>query len=287
MTSATLERGGTSVTLPLADSASGSPLVSRDIGKPRLRLQGTGALDPRSIDQWSASMQYTLMVRFTDSDAYQDAITLCDLIKSNSDGTPLYLNVDLPEFDTDIMVAPAAAQEQAVNLLYAPGRRDWVEADIALTRVSATEGGGQQTASTPTDTGSGPIRLIGSNGSVSITQGVQVERQVGRPKSVVRAVPGNTATYPKLFDQQKAAYDAFELSFETVENAGPIAGTLVEMFTEPLGRGALTLDFNGLYGMGAVDVLPQGSGALRHQRVSGEEGTSAYPTISLRRVYQD
>lgn len=281
MATATLSRGNNSISIPLV-APGGNPLVSIDHGKPNLEIQPNGELDPRHMDNYSGLESYTILGRFTSSSAYQKAIDLADLIKSNSNGNELLLNVDMPEFDTDIKVAPAAGQEEALSIAYNPGQRDNVEVDLGLTRISETRSGHDQPASTPTATGSGPIQLTDGRTTVDLTAGITVERAVGRPKSVVRKHPSNQ--FPYHIDKHKMAYDSFELSFDVVQNTTTTVNKLAGMFNSKLRRNSLTLDFNGLYGLGAFNVVPQGSGALRHSRISGEQGTSLVPTVRLRRV---
>lgn len=281
MVNATLSRGSTSVDLPLV-ATGGNPLVAVDHGRPNLEVQTSGALDPRHSDFWSGTEQYTLLVRFTSSNAYNDAITLADLIKSNSNGTPLELSIPLPEFKNTIEVAPAAGQDESVSIVYNPGRRDWVEVDVALTRVSATFGGGDQPANTPKANGNGPITLSDGSNTVALERDITVSRGVGRPKSEIRRT--SSAKYPRYTDKHKAAYDGFELSLEFGDNTTTKVTNIRDMFNQSLKRDSLTLDFNGLYNMGAFNVVPDGSNALRTVRSSGEEGTVLLPTINLRRV---
>jgi len=281
MATATLSRAGTTVEIPLLANSSGVPLCGRDIGKPNLRIQETGSLDPRHVDQWSGLESYTITGRFIGSNAYSDAIALCDLLKSNSNGNQLTLNIDMPEYDTDIPVAPAAGQDEAVNIAYEPGRRNQVDVDLGLTRAD-TIAGGDQTATTPTASGSGPVELSFGNTTVALTEDITVSRSVGRPKSVIRRNP--SGRYPIHIDKFKTAYDYFEISAEFNSNTVSQVNDIVDMFSQQLGRNAITLDFNGLYGMGQISVVPDGSGALRHVRPSGQEGTGLLPTISLRRV---
>ena len=286
MATATLTRGSTTVELTLLESG-GSPVATVDHGKPTLVEHNTGALDPRTQDQFAGLTTYNLLGRFVTDTAYQDAIELADLIKSHSNGNDLLLNVDIPEFDTDIKVAPAVGQEQAVSMVYNPGRRDWVDVDIGLTRISeltAGSVGSDQLASTPTATGTGPVQLSYSGTTVDLTSDVTVERSVGRPQSDTQGqVPNN---YPIYQDKQKTAHESFELSLEFVTDAVSKVTQLKDMFNTKLGRTSFTLDFNGLYGLGSFNVVPDGSGALRHIRVAGEQGVTQVPTINLRRVYQ-
>jgi len=281
MATATLSRAGTTVEIPLLANSSGVPLCGRDIGKPNLKIQPTGSINPRHIDQWSGLESYTITGRFIGSSAYDDAITLCDLLKSGSNGNQLTLNIDMAEYDTDIPVAPAASQDEAVNIAYEPGRRNQVDVDLGLTRA-ITQSGPEQPANTPTASGSGPIQLSYRGTTVDLTEDVTVSRSVGRPKSVVRKA--SNSQYPNHYDKYKTAYDYFELSAEFNSNTVSQVNDIVDMFSQQLGRNAITLDFNGLYGMGQISVVPDGSGALRHVRPSGQEGTGLIPTIKLRRV---
>lgn len=282
MAKATLTRGSTTVELPLITNSSGTPLAIRSIGKPNLNIQPTGAIDPRHIDQWSGNEQYNLLGRFIDSNAYSDAIELADLIKSNSDGTELTLNINMSEFDSDIPVAPSAGQDQAVSISYLPGRRDEVHIDLGLTRIKETIAGSTQPASTPTASGSGPIQITDGTKTVDLVEGVEVTRNIGRPNSVVRR---STDQYPIHIDKHKTAADTFELSLQFTDNTVSQVNDLVDIFNSQLGRDSLTLSFNGLYGLGDFSVVPSGSEALRAVRSSGEQGTNLVPSINLRRVY--
>jgi hypothetical protein len=285
MAIATIRRAnGPSIDLPLVEEG-GQPVHSVDYGKPNLNIQKTGAINPRHIDQWSGLESHNLLGRFLTDTAYQDAIALCDLIKSNSNGDPLYLDLtDLPEFDSEIMVAPAAGQDAAVEVAYNPGRRNWVDVDLGLTRVNQTLGGSDQPASTPTGSGSGPIELAYGGTAVALERGIEVSRSVGRPQSVVRK--DSSSEQPYFIDKHKTAADSFELSLEFGSQTVSKVQSLVEMFSQQLGRSSLELRFNGVYGLGTFNVVPSGSGALRHVRRSGEENTVIVPTVQLRRVLQ-
>lgn len=280
---ATLERDTTSISLPLVGEGAGVPLVAVDHGKPESGPASKGIINPRWGDFWSQLESYTLNVRFTGSDAYSDAIALADLIKSHSGGEDLVLDIPgLPEIDTDVVVAPAPEQDSAVSFTYNPGGREMVDAQVSLTRVNETAGTGSQQASTPTASGSGPITLSDGSDTVSFTAGITVERSVGRPNSVIRR---STQSYPNYVDHRKAAYEAFELSAEFVDSSAVSdVEDLAGMVGKQLGRDSLTLDFNGLYGLGSFAVVPQGSQALRRVRPSAEQGTIIVPKLSLRRV---
>lgn len=282
MTTATLERGGTTVTLQLLGEGAGVPLVATDHGKPNAGPQSKGSINPRWSDQWSQMESYTLVARFHESTAYSDVIELVDLVKSHSAGADLVLNIDLPEFDTDMVVAPAPEQDQALSVAYDVGGRNMVDCQLSLTRVNSTQGdGGGQSASTPTASGTGPITLTDGSVSVSFTNDIVVDRTVGRPNSTLSRT---TQQWPNYIDHRKVAFDQFTLGAELKTDAVTAVSNLRDMVTTQLGRTALTLDFNGIYGMGAFDVVPEGGQALRTVRPSAEEGVIIVPTLTLRRV---
>jgi len=281
MVQATILRGNTSVSLDLIADG-GTPLVSRDIGRPSLQFQQNGELLPRHIDHYSGLETYTLLGRFFGSNAYSNANTLADLLKSNPNGTPLTLNIGMPEYDTDMTVMSAAGQEQAVELNYPPGKKDTVEIDVGLTRVSDSLGGTDQAATTPTAAGSGPVQLSDDNNTVDLVEDIGVSRTVGRPQDQAKKAP-DTA-FPRMIAKTKSAYEAFEISLQFNSDTVTTINNLADMFNQKLRRDSLTLNFNGQYGLGSFDVVPDGSGALRHVRESGKKNTMIVPTINLRRV---
>lgn len=286
MAVATLTRDTTSISIPLIEE-NGQTVQTRDIGHPSLQIQETGNINPRSISQWSVLESYNLLGRFHPghtSDPYQDAIDLANLIKSNSNGQPLMLDLtDLPEHSEKYMVAPAAGQDQALSVAYHPGQREWVDVDLGLTRVSSTQGGSDQPASTPTSTGSGPIVLRYNGVEVPLERDIEVERSVGRPNSTTRKA--SNSRYPNYYDRHSTAYEGLELSLQFGSNTVSKVNDLVEMFSQQLGRDYIQLDFQGVYGMGEFACVPDGSGAIRFVRRAGEEGVVITPTISMRRVY--
>lgn len=282
MTSVTFERRNSSIDIPLLDSSSGSPLIARDIGKPNLKLTTNGRMDPRSADFWSSLENYQIFGQFTESDAYEKAINLAEMVKAGS-GESGSLSIPLDGYPDSVPVQPLAEQEQALQLTYPPGRRDWVEAQLGLTRVSTTAGNGQA-VETPTDSGSGPITLSDGSNSVELTIDIEVQRTVGRPNSTVRRSRNN---HPFYIEKRKSAYDSFELSLEFQENTASKTETLISMFNQPLRRTDLTLDFNGIYGYGAFDVVPDGSNALRQIEPAAQTGVELIPSINLRVVDND
>jgi len=278
---ATISRGSTTVTLPLVSDSTGTPLAVRGLGKPNLNMQNTGGINPRFADQWSGLDSYTLTGRFVGESAYSDAIALADLVKTNGGGEPLILNIDSDEFDSNIEVAPAAGQQSALSLSYEPGTKDVVIIDVSFTRVQGTRGSVVQEAVTPTASGNGPITISANGQSVELNLDVTVDRGVGRPESSIRKSPQSDPIYT---DKAKTAHDEFELTAQVTQNTIPTINDLVDIFRPQLNRTPVTLNFNGLYGMGAMNVVPSGSEAIRFTRNAGQNGISIIPKITLRRV---
>jgi len=278
---ATVSRVNKSVTIPLVSDTSGKPVVVRGLGKPSLGIKNTGGINPRFTDQFSGLDQYKLLGRLTGPDAYQDAIRLADLVKSNAAGDPIILNIDSEEFDSDITVAPAAGQQGPLKLSYEPGTKNVVGVDLALTRVGTTNGEEEQIASTPRSAGNGPIELSANGSTVALTKDIAVERSVGRPNSVTRQSVGLDPVYT---DKAKSAYDEFELRAQFTDDVVSTINDLVDMFRPKLDRTGVTLNFNGLYGMGELDVVPVSSEAIRFTRKAGQRGISVIPKITLRRI---
>lgn len=279
---ATLSQGNTSIDLPLLEE-SGEVLLSVDYGKPNLVTHDAGGFDfPRIQDQWSGSETYNLVGKFVGDSAYQDAIDLIDLIHDDGGGNPMQLSISaLNELDDPIDVAPAAEQDRAVDLNYQPGRKNVVDFDLGLSRIETVQGTYDRTFSTPTGSGTGPIQIRGGGKTVDLETGVEVSRQAGRPNDVIRK---NQATYPRYLIKRKPVNDEFELRFWNTSNAATLTKRIADIFREQTERSGITLDFQGIYGMGEFDVIPSGSGALRHVRESGKEGVTIIPTVQLQRI---
>jgi hypothetical protein len=282
MITATLERGGTTVDLPLLDQAA-NILLAVDHGKPELITHENGGSQfPRVQDRWSGQQNFNILGKYTTSTAYQDAINLVELIQEDGDGDPLILNVPgLDELSSDIKVVPSAEQARALNLSYSPGQKNIVDFDLGLTRVDRVNGGYDRTITTPTATGTGPIELRGPAGSVEFVVDVDVQRYTGRPNDVVRR---NQSNYPNYYPKPKALNDEFELRLLYTDNATGKTEQLADLFRTRLGSDGLTLDFNGIYGYGEFTVMPNGQGALRHVRDAGKEGVIITPVVSLQRI---
>lgn len=280
MVSVTISRGGTSVDVPVL-STGGQPLINANVGKPNLNIQNTGSINPRSSDFWSGFESYTITGAFTGSNAYSNAVTLADLIKSGDSGSDLTLDIPLAEFDSDMLVAPAAGQEEALQIEYLPGRRTWINVNLTLTRVDSTLGDVTHSANTPTVSGTGPIQLSYDGTSVTLSRDISITRGVGRPQDQVKR---GIEDYPYYYPKFKTAFDAFEIGFETGPNSLSKIQDLVTMFNTKLGRDSMTLSFGGIYGLGSFNVVPFGSNALTHSRPAGQQGVKKVPTINLRRV---
>ena len=275
-----------SLTFPIL-TESGTPQFSIDIGKPELNIYEHGELQPRFNDTFSGLENYSITSQLRGSSAYDDAILLADMIKSRQGNSEeLELNVSGTNLDgyptNPVFVAPAAEQEEAISLTYAPGRTNVVDVEGSFTRVNQVRGTANQNATTPTTTGSGPITLSDGTDTVELTEDIVVTRSVGRPNSPIRSTP---RTHPNYTDQRKSAYDAFDIQFQMFRDGPNKALTLARNLIQPqLGPSSLTLDFNGLFNLGSFNVIPSGPQAFRFQRIAGQKDVENAPTLSLRRV---
>jgi len=286
MVVATLTRGGQTVELPLLD-VGGTPLLISDFGKPEAQLRtGGGSLDPRVQDQYSGSHTINLIARYVTSDAYERAIELCDFLKSDSSGEDMLFNVDVAGYDDDILVTVGAGDTGALQVDYAAGRKNDVEIGLNLTRISVTQGSGSRSAETPTATGDGPIQIGVGNSLVDLSADatdISLTRSIGRPQDVVRRT---TQAYPRHINKPKITNDTLELSFVLTENVQADLETIQQnIFEAQLGRSGITLDFNGIFGLGAFEVMPTGSSPFRQVRQAGQKGQVITPTFEFRRVF--
>jgi hypothetical protein len=264
-------------------SRGGEVLISRDVGKTDLSIRKGGFLNPRFQDQYSGVQNLTISGQYTDSDAYSQAIEIADQIKSQYQSAISFTASGLDEFQPDgfesaLDVVPAIGSETPLSITYEPGRRNWVEIQLSLSQVNSVRSNGSLGASTPTGTGNGPIELEG----IPLDTDVTVERQVGRPQDSENRRPNSRS--PIYVYKQQRAFDGFEIRYTNVDDPTTDVSQLYDLFSQPLGTTPLTLDFNGLYGLGSFNVVPQGSQSLRHIRVAGREGTIEVPAIALRRV---
>jgi len=278
----TLSRGTTSIDIPLLEE-NGTPLISGDYGKPNLNVQdGGGTLYPRTVDQWSQGLNYTLAGRINDYGTTHD---LADLIASAENGNPLTLDIPLGEYDSPVDVVPSAGSDQALTLTYSPGQRGFVQVALNLSRVGNGVASVSQSATTPRATGSGPVQVNVGMSTIDLPRtALSVERSVGRPKDVVRRVGGGQ-TYPNYFAKQKPVSDVFSLSFQTLEGIPSTFTSIVqEIFQTNLTRSGIGLDFNGIFGLGEVTVMPTGSAPFRQQRQAGDRSV-VVPTFEFQRVF--
>lgn len=280
---ATLSRNGTTVTLPLLEESSGTSLIARDIGKPSTQVRETEHRDPIFTDVYSGIENYFMVGRFFRSSAHADAIELADLIKSHGSGSAIDFSVPLARFD-DASVVPAGEQQEALTLTYDPGRKDWVQVQLSVSRISdylgASDPPASQLASTPTAAGTGPIQLTDGSTTVNFENDIVVERTVGRPGGTLSRT--TNAAYPRYQDRITAAYDVFSLEVVFNSSTESTVRDLNDLVGQRLTRTPLTLKFNGLYGMGDISTVPVGTQAARDVLLSGHEGVAQIPTVELR-----
>jgi hypothetical protein len=190
----------------------------------------------------------------------------------------------LPEYDSPVTVAPSAGAEQALSLSFPPGKRRNVNVELQLTRVTETLGGITQEATTPTASGSGPIRIRVGSTTVDLPKtDLEVERGVGRPNDVVRR---SQDTYPRYIQKAKTTFDEFTITFQSIQDIPSTMTALTNaIFDTQLGRSPVFVDFQGLYGLGEIAAMPTGSAPFRQIRQAGEKNTIIAPTFALRRVY--
>lgn len=280
MASATLSRGSTSIEIPL-EMEGGEILFSSTFGKPEVDVRTSGGTqNPRINDRWSGVQNFKLVGKLYD---YSTSHALADLVKTAST-TPLTLNVPSDLYPDELTVCASAGQDGALTLTYPAGRKDMVDVELSLTRVGDVVGVGNQQASTPTASGSGPVQVhIGSRTVDLPTADLSVERAVGRPNDAVRRVPSQPD--PRYEVKAKVTNDVFTFSFETLDNIPTTLNKLTDnIFREQLGRSGVTVDFNGLLGLGAIEAIPTGSSPFRQVHSAGR-GWTTVPTLEFRRIY--
>ena len=279
MAVATLTRGNDSIEIPLQEEG-GEILVSSTFGKPEVDIRRSGGtLNPRSQDQFSGLQNFEIVGKFFDYDTSHD---LADLIKSAST-EPLELTIPGDLYEDDITVCPSAGSDSALGLSYPAGRRNIVDVSLTLTRVGPVQGVGEQQAQTPRASGNGPVQIrIGSRTVDLPTAGLSLERAVGRPNDVVRRQPRQAD--PRYLVKPKVTSDVFTFAFETLDNIPETLNAITEnIFRDQLGRGGVTIDFNGVLGLGAIEAIPVGSSPFRQVHQAGR-GWVTVPTLEFRRI---
>lgn len=280
MVSVTLSRGTTSIDIPLVEE-SGEQLLSTSFGKPEVNVRESGGtILPRVQDQWSALENYALVGKLF---GYQKAHNLADLIQSAS-GTPLELSIPNPAYPDTVTVAPGAGQEGALGLSFPAGRKNLVDVDLSLTRVGDVFAANEQQATTPTATGTGPVEVTASGTTVTLPSAdLSLERSVGRPNDVVRRQPQTSD--PRYEVKAKVTNDVFTFAFETLENIPSTLNALTDnIFRTRLGRQGVTINFNGLLGLGSIEAIPVGSAPFRQVHQAGR-GWVTTPVLEFRRIY--
>lgn len=281
-TKATLSRDTTSVDIPLIQGGD-SLAVARDVGKPTMEYNDVGREDPLPMDNLNAGDAFTFTGLLHGSNAYSDAKTLAGLIKARaSTGTPLQLDLtDLPNKST-YDVAPVT--KGAVTLAYVPGRVNMVGVQATLNAVAATFGGSQtaQSHASP-DAGNG-IKVTDGTNSVTLTDGLEVVRKIGRPTGKLNPRPDNLPTY---IDENKPASDVFEVTGELTGGSAESDATTLEenLVRSRRGQDSLTIHFqSSLFNLDAYTVMPQGTQAVRTVFNTGKTGMVSVPTLKLRVV---
>jgi hypothetical protein len=147
--------------------------------------------------------------------------------------------------------------------------------------VSSVSGAYNRTITTPTATGTGPIEIQGPINTVELYTDIEIERTVGRPNDVIRR---NQGAYPNYYPKPKVVNDEWDISLLFTDDATGKTEQIAQIFRSRVGRDGITLDFNGIYGLGAIDVMPRGSSGLRHIRDAGKEGVTIIPQINVSRI---
>jgi len=283
MTTATITKGSTSVSISLS-AEGGTDLALWDLGKPEAELRKTGAAFPRSSDRYSGLQNITLVGKLFGDSAYSDAITLSEMLSSDLDGDKLRLDIDLPEYPDNMLVALGAGQDGALSLSYSPGRKNMVDVQLSFTRVGEIGGSsGDRTITTPTATGTGPITLSAGSETVEMETDITVERSIGRPQDTIRRKP--LAPLPIYYNKHKSISETISVGFLLHQTPVTDIQAIVEnIFQQQLGRQGLSLDFNGIYGLGEFTVIPIGSAPFRTARLAGREGEVRVPTFDFSRI---
>lgn len=276
----TLSRGNTSVDVQLVEEG-GEQLLSTSFGKPEVNIRETGGtINPRIMDQWSGLESFTMVGKLFE---YQTSHDLADLVKAASTD-PLELAIPNPAYPDSVTVAPAAGQDSALSLSYPAGRTNLVDVDLNLTRVGDVVGVGSQEATTPTASGTGPVQLLIGSTTIDLpTADLSLERTLGRPNDAVRRIPQQAD--PRYEVKAKTTSDVFTFAFETLTDIPATLNAITDsIFREQLGRSGVTIDFNGVLGLGQIEAIPTGSSPFRQVHQAGRDWVTN-PTLEFRRIY--
>ena len=279
MVNATLSRGQESIDIPLQEEG-GEILLSATYGKPNSTIRDNGGtLNPRVTDNWSGLVNYQLAGKLFD---YETAHDLADMVKSASD-TLLELSIPNETYPDTVTVVPSAGSDSALSVDFPAGRKDLVDVEATFTRVGRGQVENPQSAQTPRATGNGPVQLrIGSTTVELPTADLSLERTVGRPNDVVRRDRGADPFY---IGKAKVTSDVFTFSWETLNDIPETLNAITDnIFRQQLGRSGVTVDFNGVLGLGEIEAVPVGSSPFRQVHQAGR-GWVSVPVLELRRIF--
>lgn len=268
MTEITVTKGGNSVTFEIYEEPAGM-LFARDIGKPEARIYRVGREAPRTTDHRAPMESYLVVGQIVGSDAHDDARVLAeDIVGSHSGGNAATLdlsNVSGLESETVTFFG-----EQALQLHYPPAQPDWVSLQMQASIVRDVIGGGSVPSASSSTSGSGPVTLTRGGDSITIVNNLDIERRVGLPSTTSRHDSGSD---PYAVEPNRAPMRTWEITGMWNTNAATNQNTLVETILKPqLGYGSLTLDFNGIYGLGSYEVASPFAQSARVSWSAGEEG---------------
>lgn len=278
MTSITVSRGSESVTMDVYEQA-GNLHIARDVGKPESRVYMTGAEAPKASDTRAPMETYTVIGQLVGPGAYADARTLAeDIVLPHSGGTSATL--DLSNVSGLSSESVAFIGERPVAFGYPPGQGEWVSVQLQATVVTDTLGGtgGADSGGTP-GSGTGPVTLSRGGTSITLSDNIDLERTVGRPANKSRHPSDDD---PYVVDRRRAYMDSWDISGLWRSNAATNQSDLLDTIIKPpLKQDALTLDFNGVYGLGSYTVHPVGSQSARVSWLAGETGMNRVETLKL------
>lgn len=286
MTTASLSRDGTSVSFELAQSGGGTPTIVEAVSKPNQKFQPIARVDPRTSDFFQSVKTFILRGYIDGDTAYQDARVLAEeLIKPHSGGNDLTLDLSNADGFGSYTVAPAG--ENAAEIEYLPGQRDWVPISLNLTQVDETIGGSSSGVSgtsgaVPQGGGSVTLRNPDTGDSVDVLHDLTLTRTVGRSGTTVRPDPSDVVYIDKI----RPATDEWSLS-GVLEGgqARSNSQTLIDILSSKLERDALKLEFNNnIYALSDKDVVPAGAEAGRRLIGASEPDMVRVNNITLRTV---